>query len=105
MYTNSYTYDAAGNQITRVQNGVTQTRTFDAENRLVRIVAGSTTSEFVYDANRQRVMKSVSSAGTTTRSAYIGSLHEETLNGSATPPYIVYYLFGARWWACAGPTS
>jgi RHS repeat-associated protein len=56
---NAYAYDANGNQTVRVVNGVTQTLTYDAENRVERIVEGGTTSEFVYDASGKRIIKSV----------------------------------------------
>lgn len=33
----SYTYNANGNMLTRVEGGVTYTQTFDAENRLISV--------------------------------------------------------------------
>ncbi|HYP20794.1 MAG TPA: hypothetical protein VEY08_12030, partial [Chloroflexia bacterium] len=89
---NTYTYDAVGNQVTAPG----QTRTFDAENRLVRIVQGTTTSEFVYDANGKRVLKSVTTSGVTKRTLYVGNLYEEELTGAANPAYISYYMLGGK---------
>jgi RHS repeat-associated protein len=59
-----YGYDANGNQTTRTNTATssTQNRTFDPENRLVSIVEGNTTTEFVYDGNGSRLVKSVSTA-------------------------------------------
>lgn len=38
----SYTYDANGNQVTRTVSGVTHTLTYDGENRLTKVMNGST---------------------------------------------------------------
>jgi RHS repeat-associated protein len=60
-HNNKYEYDTNGNQIKRTDNatGAVQTRYFDPENRLEKIVEGTTTTEFVYDANGQRIIKIV----------------------------------------------
>jgi RHS repeat-associated protein len=55
----TYGYDANGNQITRAQNGSTQTRTFDPEGRITQIIEGNTTTTMVYDGNGQRIIKDV----------------------------------------------
>jgi RHS repeat-associated protein len=93
--TNSYSYDAAGSQITRTVGGATQSRNFDAENRLAQISAGGVVSAYIYDANGQRLIKSVSTGDTTQRTLYIGSLYEEDLS-SKEPPYINYYQLGGK---------
>jgi RHS repeat-associated protein len=67
---NSYTYDPNGNMMGR--NGATLTH--DYENRLVSLVAGGTTTIFVYDAAGGRVKKTSSSITT----LYIGKLYECT---------------------------
>src|SRR5215207_8023185 len=72
---NTYSYDAAGNQTARTIDGtssLTQTRTYDAENRLTRVISGTTTSsyttqEFMYDANGKRLVQSVITGVTTGR--------------------------------------
>jgi len=45
----SYTYDANGNMITRVEGGVTYQQVFDVENQLVSVTAGGQTTSFVCD--------------------------------------------------------
>jgi RHS repeat-associated protein len=50
----SYTYDANGN-ITAVDGGSTATYTYDALNHRVQTVIGSATTEFLFNANGQRV--------------------------------------------------
>lgn len=45
----SYTYDANGNMIQRVEGGVTYTQTFDAENRLISVSGSGQTTQFIYD--------------------------------------------------------
>lgn len=90
-----YSYDANGNQVSR-SGGSAQTRTFDPEGRLVRIVQGTMTSDYVYDGNGQQVVQSLTTAGSTTRTLYVNKLYEEQITGSASPPYIVYYLLGGK---------
>lgn len=53
----SYSYDANGNMITRVEGGVTYTQTFDAENRLISITGGGATTQFIYDGDGNLVKK------------------------------------------------
>lgn len=45
---NTYHYDASGNMTQRVEKGVTWTRTFDAENHLVSVSNGTTTTNYEY---------------------------------------------------------
>jgi hypothetical protein len=99
----SYSYDANGSQVGRSGGPEPQTRSFDAENRLVgvtqtpRDLSPPTTSSFIYDANGVRLIASVTvGGGSPTRTLYIGKLYEEQLTGGASPPYIVYYFLGAR---------
>ncbi len=54
----SYTFDAAGNQRSRSQGGVTTDFVFDARNDLRRVVTGgSTVGQFLYDPDGMRVEK------------------------------------------------
>jgi RHS repeat-associated protein len=53
--TDSYTYDANGNMLTRVENGVTWTQTYNAQNRLASVSDGTDTWSFVYDGDGVRV--------------------------------------------------
>ncbi|MDQ3707367.1 MAG: PA14 domain-containing protein, partial [Chloroflexota bacterium] len=54
---NTYSYDANGDQVSKTSNGSTQTRTFDPEGRLQKLVEGGITTTFIYDANGQRLIK------------------------------------------------
>jgi RHS repeat-associated protein len=72
---NTYTYDANGNQITRVIGADTFNLAYDAENRLVEVRKNSTTiATFVYDGDGKRVRATEN--GTLTK--FIGSHYEET---------------------------
>jgi YD repeat-containing protein len=53
--TDSFTYDANGNMIERIEAGVTWTQGFNAENRLSSITDGESTWTFVYDGDGNRV--------------------------------------------------
>ncbi len=82
---NTYSYDANGNQTTRNVGG-TYTLHYDAENHLVG-VSGAVTATFVYDGDGKRVKGTVN--GTTI--AYIGEYLE--WRGS-TSTMIKYYFAG-----------
>ncbi len=77
----SYTYDADGNMITRVEGGITYTQTFDAENRLISITAGGLTTSFVYDGDGNLVKKINPD---NTKTLYVGKLYEVNKNSSGT---------------------
>ena len=67
------TYDANGNQVTRVWNGQTYTQTYDTENRLVSVKIGQTTiASFVYDGDGNRVQSIIGSTTTT----FVGNYYE-----------------------------
>lgn len=63
-----YSYDLDGNQTARntTATNLNQTRIFDPENRVSQIISGTTSTtgptitDFIYDANGQRLIKSVS---------------------------------------------
>lgn len=69
----TYTYDANGNMITRVEGGLTYTQTFDAENRLISVTVGGQTTQFVYDGDGNLVKK-IKPDGSST--IYIGRIYE-----------------------------
>ncbi|MBN1313167.1 MAG: hypothetical protein JXB30_17290 [Anaerolineae bacterium] len=48
---NKFSYAVNGNMISRTQNGVTRAQTFDAQNRLVSVSDGTTTTTYVYDGS------------------------------------------------------
>jgi len=85
----SYTYDANGSQ---VSTSAGQSRTFDPEGRLSSVSDGSTVSVYIYDANGQRLLTSVTAGGTTRRTFYISGLYEEQLGSGS----INYYSFGGK---------
>jgi RHS repeat-associated protein len=62
----TYEYDANGNQIRRSEGDTTQVRTFDLEGRIEKIVGADGTTEYIYDANGQRLIKKVSPPAVTT---------------------------------------
>ena len=78
---NSYSYDANGNQTTRIINALTYNLAYDAENRLVG-VSGATTASYVYDGDGTRV-QSVESGVTTT---YVNNLYEVADNQPVAVP-------------------
>ncbi len=84
----SYTYDADGNMITRVEGGVTYTQTFDAENRLISITAGGLTTSFVYDGDGNLVKK-IKTDGSKT--LYVGGVYEVNKNSGGTVTGTVTY--------------
>ncbi len=61
---NTYTYDANGNQITRVINGVTVTLAYDAEGRMVSVSGTGITAQFTYDGNGARVKSTINGTAT-----------------------------------------
>ena len=83
----TYTYDADGNQTQRVVSGNTYNMSYNAENRLVG-VSGAVIATFVYDGDGNRVKGTVS--GTTT--AYLGEYFEWT---GSTGSMRKYYFAGS----------
>ena len=71
MGSNTFSYDANGNQTNRTVGGSSYTLSYDAENRLVS-VSGAATASFVYDGDGNRVKGTI---GTTT-TTYIGNYFE-----------------------------
>jgi YD repeat-containing protein len=62
MGSDTYTYDANGNQTQRVVGGNTYNLSYDAENRLVG-VSGYATATFVYDGDGNRQCDHQDTAG------------------------------------------
>jgi RHS repeat-associated protein len=86
----SQAYDANGNMILRVVDGVTYSQTWDAENRLIQVISGTQTTQFVYDADGALVKKVVD--GETT--VYLGNHYEKKLSSGEARTY--YYFNGSR---------
>ena len=89
MGSDSYTYDANGNQVTRYVSGSSYTLSYDAENWLVG-VTGAASATFVYDGDGNRVKATVGTATTT----YVGSYFEWTGSTSTMKKY--YYAGSTR---------
>ncbi len=89
MGTDTFTYDANGNQITRSVGGNSYTLSYDAENRLVG-VNGAASATFVYDGDGNRVKGTI--GGVTT--SYIGNYFEWTGSTSSMKKY--YYAGSTR---------
>ncbi len=72
----SYTYDANGNRATRVEGGVSDTYSYDFENRLIQLsrATGGVTSDFsyAYDYRSRRVWRLENSDGSMPVSRWMG---------------------------------
>lgn len=90
----TYSYDANGNMITRVEGGLTYTQTFDAENRLTSVTVSGQTTQFVYDGDGNLVKK-VKPDGSKT--IYVAGIYEVNKNsgGSITGTVTYYPAAGA----------
>ena len=89
MGSDTYSYDANGNQMTRNVSGSSYTLGYDAENHLVS-VTGAATATFYYDGDGNRVKGTI--GGTTT--TYIGNYFEWT--GSTGTMKRYYYAGSTR---------
>jgi RHS repeat-associated protein len=91
-----YTYDDEGNLKTRRDRSTNITRTFnwDYRNRLVSVVEGGVTiAAYTYDANNERISKTI--GGVTTRYVYDKSNVALEFTGAATTPSVRYF-YGTR---------
>jgi YD repeat-containing protein len=90
----SYTYDANGNMITRVEGGLTYTQVFDAENRLISVTVSGQTTQFIYDGDGNLVKK-IKPDGSKT--LYVRGVYEvdKTSGGSVTRTVTYYPAAGA----------
>jgi RHS repeat-associated protein len=90
----TYTYDANGNIITRVEGGLTYTQTFDAENRLISVTVSGQTTQFIYDGDGNLVKKVKPD---NSKTIYVGGIYEvdKTAGGSVTRTVTYYPVAGA----------
>jgi RHS repeat-associated protein len=90
----TYTYDANGNMITRVEGGLTYTQTFDAENRLISVTVSGQTTQFIYDGDGNLVKKVKPD---NSKTIYVGGIYEvdKTSGGSVTRTVTYYPVAGA----------
>jgi len=77
----TFTYDLNGNMLQHVGGGITRNFEYDIENRLKTYKHGtSTIATYAYDYSGQRIKKTVSQSGITTR--FAGALYEEDNTGA-----------------------
>lgn len=85
----TYAYDSAGNTTKRVLNGNTQDLTWNSQNKLTT-VTGAQTTNYVYDASGQRVLRNAGGQKTLYLPGMELSLNPTTKAVTATR----YYTFG-----------
>ena len=90
MGSDTYTYDANGNQTSRTVGDNSYMLEYDAENRMTGMTVGSGNASFVYDGDGNRVKGTV--GGVTT--AYIGNYFEWVSSTSNMKKY--YYAGSTR---------
>jgi RHS repeat-associated protein len=90
----TYTYDANGNMITRVEGGLTYTQTFNAENQLISVTVSGQTTQFIYDGDGNLIKKINPD---NSRTIYVGSVYEvdKSAGGSVTSTTTYYPAGGA----------
>lgn len=86
----TYAYDSAGNTTKRVLSGNTQDLAWNSENKLTK-VTGAKTTDYVYDASGQRLLRNVGGEKTLYLPGMELSLNQTTKAVTATR----YYGFGA----------
>ncbi|NOT05220.1 MAG: DUF11 domain-containing protein [Anaerolineales bacterium] len=88
----TYAYDANGNMITRVENGLTYTQTFDIENRLASVTVSGQTTQFIYDGDGNMVKK-IKPDGSKT--IYVSGIYEvDKTSGGTVTRTVTYYPAG-----------
>jgi RHS repeat-associated protein len=104
----SAAYDAVGDMICRAPNGNTtcsgtqtgQQLSYDAQRRLAswqnQPNSPNQTANYLYDGAGNRVAMQTTAGGTTTLTAYIGSIEEVQITGSTTQTTTYYAIGGMR---------
>ncbi len=73
----TFGYDANGNMVSKTESGTVTAYTYDAENRLTKVVKnGSTIGQYEYDGDGGRTKKTATVFGQTTTTTFVGSLFE-----------------------------
>jgi RHS repeat-associated protein len=89
-----YTYDANGNMLTRVENGIEWSMTYSIENRLASMTDGDSVWVYTYDGDGNLV-KQVASNGTETH-FLLGGAYEVSGNTTRTYYSIAGQMVGMR---------
>jgi RHS repeat-associated protein len=76
----SYSYDANGNMTSRTEDGDSYTQVFNIENKLESVSVDSETTEFVYDGDGNRVLRTKPDG---TQTAYVGGYYEKKVGVQA----------------------
>jgi RHS repeat-associated protein len=97
---NSYTWDANGNQATRTVGGQTDTLTWDEEHHLATVNGSSGNNSFVYDADGNRLLRQTP----TGKTLYIEG-HEITAATSGATTAVRSYGFGGQPVATRTPSA
>lgn len=84
----TYTYDANGNMLTRVEGEVTWTQTYNAENRLSSVSDGIETWTFTYDGDGRRVRQTGPTGEVT---LYLGGGVYEVRDAAGDAEVVKYY--------------
>jgi RHS repeat-associated protein/uncharacterized repeat protein (TIGR01451 family) len=85
----TFSYDANGNMIQRIEGGLTYTQTFDAENRLVSVTVSGQTTQFIYDGDGNLVKKIKPDASKT---LYVAGVYEvDKTSAGVTSRTVTYY--------------
>ncbi len=92
MGTNTYGYDANGNQTSRNVGGSNYTLSYDAENHLTGMTGGGVSATFAYDGDGNRV-KGMNGSVTT---GYVGNYAEWVVDGNTQTLVTYYYAGGTR---------
>ncbi|MCL4532070.1 MAG: hypothetical protein M1582_02585 [Actinobacteria bacterium] len=87
-----FEYDPNGNMV----NDWTRRLTYDADNRLTKVVSGTLTTSFVYDGDGRMVARALQDGASTTTTYYVGGHYEAQVVGGNQTITKYYYANGKR---------
>ncbi|MEV6605319.1 RHS repeat-associated core domain-containing protein [Kutzneria sp. NPDC051319] len=87
-----YVYDAAGNTVSRKLPGSTQQLDWDAEGHLAKVTQGGNVTDFVYDAEGDRLIRHDNTGAT----LYLAGEEIHVAKGGNVAKGTRYYQYGAR---------
>ncbi len=94
--TSTYDYDANGNMTARMENGVSWTHTYNAENRLASLTNGATAWLFSYDGDGTLVGQLVTDGLTATHTAFFMGGGYEVISDGVTETVRKYYALAGQ---------